>query len=560
MKANPLPALTRMSLCSAVLALATAALATPALAAQEAQRWSGWSFYWENDTSTLFRQSDDAFTNGLRFVFGRMSTSSLPLTDWLTANLPLVPDGSIGSSAVVVGHSMFTPTEITDYVPDVTDRPYAGLLYLGAHWDVTELYDPTEGFEARMQQSLEVDAGVLGSEAGGHAVQSAFHSTITTHRLPKGWDEQLETRPALSAFYEMRWKLGWDFFDVVPHGGFLVGTMQSYPLAGATARLGWNLSSFPTPLGRNTAAPTSVRPGWEIAAEAGLEGRYMLSNVFVTGLSPDRTVALDAHEGVYERRLGLSVRLNDWRLSWIYLVRRSPEVKGTGPAGERTDNYGSFALGFEPGGNNDEVIWEDLFTELLPKVFAGFNLEAGAGADLRSDDGETQSVEHAHAMHLAVGRRLFGDFDGLITIDGVGREFGPAATPGGDHFDRLLINPGVAIRYRLPFELYGQAHLRAGWARSVMEYEATPAAPGPRSCPAGTSAHVGGEPGDPLEKTFCVATEKGNGPLLGVGYTYQGWPFTEGFGLNADLAWNRNDTDKRRDSLSLTGGIRWTPR
>jgi lipid A 3-O-deacylase len=534
-------------------------VAAPSLLPAQAQRWSGWSFYWENDTSTPFGSSDDAFTNGLRLVFGRGSASNLKLTDWLVENLPAVPFGSEGSSAIVVGQNMFTPIEITDYAPDPADRPYAGLAYLGAHWDVTELYHPEESFEARMQQSLEVDLGVLGSAAGGHPIQSSFHSTMTTHRLPKGWHEQLGFRPALSAFYEMRLKLGWDFFDVVPHAGFLVGTMQNYPLAGLTARVGWNLSSFPTPLGRNTAAPTLGRPGWEIAAQVGVEGRYMLSNVFVTGMSPDRTVALDHERAVGDYRLGVSARVNDWRASWIYLVRRSPEVKGSGPSGGRYDNFGSFAIGFEPGGNNDEVLFEDFFTETIPKIFDGFNLEAGAGADLRAADDEPQAVSHSHGMHLAIGRRLFRDFDALLAIDGVGREFGPAALPGGDHYDRLLVNKGLAIRYRIPVQLKGQAHVRAGWSKSSMEYEATPALPGPRACPAGTSPQVGGEPGDLMEKTFCVARESGSGPLLGVGYTYQGWPFTDAFGMNLDLSWNRSDTDKRRDSLGLTGGIRWTP-
>jgi len=530
-------------------------------------QWHGWAAYWENDTWVPSNASDDAFTNGLRLVLGRASGQDLPGTNWFQNSWPLQRKAKAHStrSSLVVGHNMFTPYEITDYVPDPNDRPFMGLFYLGARYDITE--SRSRGlFDSRLRHSLEFDLGVMGPAAGGHPVQSAVHSAITTHRIPKGWPAQVDNTLAVSAMYMAQWKLGTHFLDVIPHGGLLLGTVQTYPFAGLTARMGWNMSGFPAPLGRMTAARSTGRPDWEIGVLAGVEGRYFVHNAPVRGsmFDPGDPGIDGIVRGVGDYRAGFFLRLIDWRLSYTF-VRRSPEV-AVGTSADDFDNYGSIEIAYEPRDVDDDVrpFLECLIDCVLSNAFDSFVLEAGIGDELWKD--VEGGVRETHAMHVSVGRGLGGaldDFDLLFTIDGLGREFGPAATAGGDHFDRMLINKMLSVRYRIPHKIGpGQFHIRLGAGWATMEYEATPPLAGPRTtpCVAPFQLYVGGEPGDPREKQYCIQTETGLALSGALGYTYQGWPFDEVFGFNTEFALNRNDTDEARTSGVVTAGFRWTPR
>ncbi len=544
-----------------------------------AQSWQGWNAYWENDSWVLVGGSDDAFTNGLRLALGRHPNANLPLADRLQEKwFPRQVSNDAGerirrtrkaNSAVVIGQNFFTPREITDYDVDPRDRPYAGLWYLGARIDITEdpeLEPGTEDedllvrtpFQSQIQHSFELDVGVLGQGAGGRPVQSAVHAAISTHRIPKGWSNQIKNSPAVSLLYMIRQRFGWEFFDVVPHGGVTLGTTQTYPYAGLSLRLGWGLSGFPTLLGRNTSLFGVSRSAWEFGVTGGIEGRYFVRNSFVEGSLFRSAPGIDAVRGVGDYRLGLFLRVVDWRFDYMF-VRRSAEVGERGPSERLYDNYGSLQLSYEPGSANDEVsyFFDDLFEKVLEPAFRGFYLEAGIRSELGG--GREPGIAKTHGMHVAVGRSVWGwfsDVDFGFEIMGVGREFGPPTVPGGDHRDRFLVTKLLTVRYRPGGGRFGPVdlHVRAGGGGSHDELEITPGEPGPRldPCPAGTAAVTSAD-----AKMFCGNTVSSKGVMVGAALSWR--PIGDEVGLNLDYSWNRLGPEEERQFHALTLGFRWTP-
>lgn len=567
-------------------ALATLAVATAMLAVTadegRAQSWRGWNAYWENDSFVAAGSSDDAFTNGVRLAVGRDPNAADSwmdfLADWLDGHALFGRDPEQGSDAtwsLVVGQNFFTPREITTYSVDPTDRPYAGLWYVGLRADRTErpAQEPIlEGeltqhdfdlnrftrptpFQSIRQHSLELDVGVLGQGAGGGEVQSAVHAAFSTHRIPKGWPHQMENAPAITGLYMIRQRIGTRNVDITPHGGLLAGTVQTYPFVGATVRVGMNLLGFPAQLGRQTATGVDLRPDWELGLVAGAEGRYFVHNGFVEGPWWDDDPGIEPVRPMGDYRLGLFLRLEDWRFDYTF-VRRSPEVDEEGPSELLYDNYGSVSVSYQPGPDaRPGSLVDRVMDDWLGTVFDDFILEAGMGTDLRDDDED--GVVGTHGLHVAVGRALpgrFHDLDVAYEMIGVGREFGPPPTPGGDHLDRFLVNHLFTLRYR-PWGGRvgpGVAHVRAGIGRSQMELEATPDVPGERTRPCPPRMGPSGTQG-----RACHFVELGTGYLLGGGYALD---FGHDLGLNLDLAWNQVDSDDPFEFLAWSLGFQWAPR
>jgi hypothetical protein len=517
--------------------------------------------------------SDDAFTNGVRLAIGRDPNAAADakydwLGRWLEGNALLGRQNRAADTftSLVVGQNFFTPLEITDYEIDPTDRPYAGFTYLGVRADLTERAefepDPVDPnadrerpFQSQRQHAAEVNVGVIGPAAGAEPVQSSVHAVLRTHRIPKGWYTQIGTSLGVSGYYLVRQKIGWPFVDVVPHGGALLGTTQIYPFAGATVRVGWNMTGFPALIGRNTAIATSARPDWEVGLLAGGEGRYFLRNSFVQGTIFGGGDGVEAIRTVGEYRLGFWLRLLDWRLTYT-MLRRSPEVAEVGPSERLYDSYGSISFAYEPGVQTpgsprlDRVVngW-------LGTVLDDFILEAGIGPDLY--DGREPGVDETHGMHVAVGRALPGvvrDFDVALEVVGAGRELGPPPDPDGDHADRFLVNTLGTLRYRpLGGRLGpGEFHLRGGVGRAHAEMEITPGVPGERAspCPPGTALE-----GD--DRRYCTRADEGTGYMVGAAYNLS-WGRELGF--NTDLSWNHLALEPAERFLALTFGFRWAPR
>lgn len=544
---------TRLVLRAAVAALVSAVAATPA----SAQVWRGWTAYWENDSfQRPITGSDQAYTNGVRFSAVRNPQDN---PGWLDdfgrawRNTWLVRDGfsdaqTLPVLSVVVGQNFFTPTVITDFRVDTLDRPYAGLLYLGARADLTEYEDSVGGgLTWTLQHSAEADVGVVGPEAHGRPVQTGVH-VLRTSRIPKGWHEQIGFDPLLQASYMVRGRLGNSFVDVTPHLGGMVGNPQTVAYGGATARLGINLSGFPTLLiPMNVAETGEQRPDFEFSLLAGVEGRAFAHNALLSGgLFGTDTLALPGgrwNRLVGDVRLGFSLRVVDWRVHYTW-VRRSAELDG-GPYGGLSHDYGSLALSYEPPFRPPAAAARSGLRKAQDAVapaFEYFLFDAGLG--FGRSDFPGQGARDGHGMHASVGWGIKGRrvvVGGEIT--GVGRD-GPVPAPNRNHTDEFLRSLLATVRVRpfptVPWPLPGTFDVRAGVGRGSYVFQVL--APGDgrvTTCPAGTVRDADDGP-------RCSASESGTATMLGASYAlHVGSQVSAG----VDLSWNRISLDAGRHTF-----------
>lgn len=560
------PAAALVSACAAGLLLACAALLLAADSVQGQGR-SGWATSWENDSFVLFGGSDQAYTNGVRVVWGGSSSPERTFRGDLErawGRLAWVGRFQSTTSAWTMGQNFFTPSTITVYENPPGDRPYAGIAYGGLRMDATGLPSAfadaqvrPPGFSFTRQHSLEVNLGVLGAGSGDRIFQTFAH-VLRENRIPKGWKNQLPHEPFAGINSMWRLRAGWHFLDVTPHVGANLSTVQSYPYAGATVRVGFNMSDFPSLLVRNTAVPEATeRPDWEIAFITGVEGRVMGHNAFVEGGLRSDSDGVPAETFVGDWRFGFSLRVTDWRLSWTQ-VRRSPEMDDETVPFRRYHDYGSLTFGYEPGrrtrADREGTVLGTVVDDWLGAVFRGIVVEAATGP------ADAAGAAGALGSRIGVARRLFGDRIAVGgEVVGMGREFGPPPLPGGDHEDLFLVNKLVTLRWS-PFGEIGSTglQLRGGVGAGLRKRQITPGEPGPRPstdpCPDGTLLES-----DDLR--YCNGRDEGTGFTLGAGY----WFVLPGgqASLGADYAWS---TIRLDDPLSdpqfgvFTLGFQWHPR
>jgi hypothetical protein len=232
-----------------------------------------------------------------------------------------------------VGQNIYTPEDISrrDRVED--DRPYAGWLY-GALGLLTLHRGEGRGWERL--DSIELNLGVVGPASLADQVQTRWHELIDARR-PRGWRHQLENEPGVNAYVSHQWRL--DLVprahgvsvDLHPHLGYGIGNVHAYAGAGATLRLGSDLSGDfgpprirPSPPGGGFFTPREGL-GWYLFA--GLEGRYVARNIFLDGNTFEASHRVDRVPWVADLQYGAVLTWGDLRLSFTD-VRRSREFEG----------------------------------------------------------------------------------------------------------------------------------------------------------------------------------------------------------------------------------------
>jgi len=434
--------------------------------------------YVENDTlvpSAL--SSDEYYSQGLRLVVPReawfAARASGSLRDWL-GNHSLIPAESITYDArgsLVVGHTILTPSVITSFDVDPRDRPYAGYLYAGIRADVVPRLRHRDTWRFDVAHSVEADVGFVGQPSMAKHAQRGFH-VLREHRIPKGWDHQLGTEPSLNLVYTWNGLWGKHFFDVSPALGLALGTLQTYPTAGATVRVGWNMTGFPVSLGSWTAAADEKRKDWEFGLFAGADGRYFLRNGYFDGNLIGGGPSVDRTRGVYDLRYGGFLRILDWRLTYT-LVRRSREFAPTPPYAKAHHNFGSVSLGRERAGADTGPPGDQAF--LRRDWTLGLGLGYGL-ARLLPEGPVGQRTTHGPAGRFGVEKGLTDHLLLGAMVVGVVREGGPPDETG-THRDTFLLTKAVTVGYR-PFGRpqvgsLGALHLRVGIGRGVGKEELT---------------------------------------------------------------------------------------
>lgn len=235
------------------------------------------TFVLENDVFGESKQ-DRNYTNG--FKLGWMTPKSAE-PKWAGALADaLTPTNAESDTRLEfeIGQSMFTPGELSQAIPDPTDRPYAGLAYVSMG-----LVDRQErGHLVQYQLVL----GIVGPSSRAKEVQRGFHELINA-REPLGWDTQLRDQfvGELRVQHSRRMTLGNSDsasaygIDVTPHAGATLGNLTTSANAGFGLRFGRNLPDDVGPQRISPGLPGSgyfeptANIGWYLFG--GLDVRYV---------------------------------------------------------------------------------------------------------------------------------------------------------------------------------------------------------------------------------------------------------------------------------------------
>lgn len=227
------------SLISAGAMLATVSAAARAAPLQDP--YGTWTLQAENDAVSTYKgTSDQYYTSGLRIGWTSGTDNQPPAISNL--NRAIWGEG-VQRISLGLQQSIFTPRQTQINPPDPRDRPYAGVLLATAN-----LISDTD----LSRSVFGVQAGVIGSYAGGYQVQNGFHSLIgdTPNR---GWSHQLPNQPILQLQASRTWRFPVaDAYgisvDLLPSATAVVGDFRTDAQLGGTVRIGQGLDSdFGTP-------------------------------------------------------------------------------------------------------------------------------------------------------------------------------------------------------------------------------------------------------------------------------------------------------------------------
>jgi lipid A 3-O-deacylase len=265
----------------------------------------------ENASISSSTPTDRYYVNGLRGSY-TSGEGDLPMFVQQIGH-SLWGDGSQRIS-FEIGQLIFTPDHTMIPHP-VGDEPYAGALLAG--FSLLQDHSDTRSI-------LELQAGLVGPDAGGKLVQNGFHAIIGMGANP--WCcNQIQNEPVGELTGERIWRvrlgnLGGLETDVLPNITVGVGNLRDYALSGAVFRIGQGLGSdFGVPRIRpgmsGGDAYTPVKQlDWYLFG--GLDGQVVAHDITLDGNTFGGGPSVPRNWLVGDLELGGVVMFNNWRLSY----------------------------------------------------------------------------------------------------------------------------------------------------------------------------------------------------------------------------------------------------
>jgi hypothetical protein len=243
---------------------------------------------------------------------------------------------------------MFTPRDLTRAQPDLTDRPYAGILMFSAGLTARANIDKAaEGYD-----QIIYSLGVLGPDSGADEMQTSFHRWINGVE-PKGWDQQIPNRVLVNLFYQhtrrdFAWPDprdgGWNVRGFHNFGAS-VGNEQTSLSASYTLKLGYNV---PLEMGMPRVAPSLPAAGYFSSNEkagaygfVGAGGRYTSYDVSLDEWPARQKNFITRRAWVSDAQAGVSMYYHWLRLQYTRVWRSKQFNTQHG-----TDGFGVFSIGF----------------------------------------------------------------------------------------------------------------------------------------------------------------------------------------------------------------------
>ncbi len=255
-------------------------------------------FVWSSTQSTLSLKVDNDGVYGMdrEYTSGLfLSYTSRPITPYWFAkpfSLSIWGASSIDKWEVMIGHKMWTPSDIEQYTPAPNERPYAGFLH--SEFNYISLHP-------QQAQRFNLTIGTTGDSALSEQAQKIVHS-ITKSGDPNGWDYQIDDKVAGSIGYLSHFNLYRTAYD--PHyawelsaiGEVNVGNFRSDISSGMMLRWGSDLAANFGSAQIDSETPFRAgmigasRSAWFVFA--GLEARYRFNDLTIEGDRPLDGLAL----------------------------------------------------------------------------------------------------------------------------------------------------------------------------------------------------------------------------------------------------------------------------
>ena len=320
--------------------LATAAFIVCGAAAAHA---GDFLFQLDNDKVV---DTDRHYTNGVRIAytmdtpFERVTKASQALASAL-----LFQNCGDLRTGWVFGQDMYTPEDVDAYVPDPTDRPYAGWLYGGLSGQ--------QEFGNR-QDTYEFNVGIIGPLAKAGQLQNAIHRAINVS-VSRGWRSQIGHEIGVQAtrMWKRRtkpfdiWGLDNTKYDFIGHGTAQLGNVRTGAALGGTVRFGGNLAEDFGPIYGVFALPHKRPKAYTWSVFLGGEARAVARDIFLDGNSFKNSPDVKKEPYVFEARTGFAVHAPFDGKYWVTgarfsvnMVQRSREFQ----AQNKADRYGSAQL------------------------------------------------------------------------------------------------------------------------------------------------------------------------------------------------------------------------
>ncbi|MFB1086358.1 lipid A deacylase LpxR family protein [Vibrio diabolicus] len=247
---------------------------------------------------------DQDYTNGifLSYATGQLKQES----QWKWLSLADSEHANIDKIELVLGHKMWTPSDIEADYPLVNDRPYAGYL----HTEINYL-SLTDDKAVRYNFTI----GATGESSLSEKAQEIVHG-ITGSTDPQGWDYQIDDKVAFSLGYRVFNKLmrseeqktQWEITNI---NDINAGNFRSDVSQGVMFRWGTNLASSIGAANISVESPFSASmlaqdtSSWFLFT--GFEGRYRFNDMTIEGDRP----------GIPEPSASYDVTLQNWQASAV---------------------------------------------------------------------------------------------------------------------------------------------------------------------------------------------------------------------------------------------------
>ncbi|BBM64243.1 exonuclease [Vibrio alfacsensis] len=248
---------------------------------------------------------DQDYTNGIFLSYATEQLRRDAEWRWLSLN-ESSNQTNVDKIELVLGHKMWTPSDIEADYPLVNDRPYAGYLH-------TEINYLTLTADRAVRYNFTI--GATGESSLSDKAQDIVHG-ITGSTDPQGWEYQIDDEIAFSVGYRafnklMRSEASTQQWEITNVTDINAGNFRSDISQGVMFRWGTNLAnsigaaniSVESPFHASMIAKSTS--SWFLFT--GFEGRYRFNDITIEG---DRS-------GIPEPSEPYDVTLQNWQASAV---------------------------------------------------------------------------------------------------------------------------------------------------------------------------------------------------------------------------------------------------